>query len=179
MPKLSDRHVPKLCRDGRYAVVYANGQKYRLGKWNKDTDIPTESALTAYGRFIAEWIVAPYSAGKHRNVEVTINELVKAFLNEKKAYIAPSDYWSYTIALTTILQLYDGIPTDSFTPKSLKAVRQVFVERGYSRNYCNKLTSMIKTAFKWGVGEELVQEATHRSLLCVTQLEAGRQWIFL
>ena len=174
MPKLSKGHVPKLRRNGLYACVYANGQKYRLGKWDKITDQPTESALKAYGRFVAEWIVAPYSAGRHRESEVSINELITAFLNEKQTVALPSDYRSYNIALTAILRLYDDIPADSFSPKSLKAVRNMFVDRGYSRGYCNKLTSLIRTAFRWGVSEELVKETTYNALRCVEELKAGR-----
>ena len=66
------------------------------------------------------------------------------------------------------------IPADSFSPKSLKAVRNIFVERGYSRHYCNKLTAFIKSAFRWGVAEEIVKESTYNALRCVTALEAGR-----
>jgi hypothetical protein len=80
----------------------------------------------------------------------------------------------YCRALEAVLKLYDGIPADSFSPKALKAVRNVFVERGYARNYCNKLTQFIKAAFRWGVEEELVNASTYHALRCVAALEAGR-----
>ena len=175
MPKLPKGHVPKICRNGLYAVVYVNSQKLRLGKWDKKADRPTESALKAYARFVAEWIVSPTTAGLNRqDGGVTVNVLTTAFLEEKKATALKSDYRSYQIALHAILQLYDDVPADSFSPKCLKAVRSLFVERGYSRGYCNKLTSLIKTVFRWGVSEELVTESTYNALRCVTALEVGR-----
>ena len=174
MPKLTNGQVPKLCQSERYAVVYANGQKIRLGKWDNATAQPTESSLKAYARFVAEWVVSPLVAGRSRQEGATINELARAFLNEKRETVLKNDYVSYEIALATVLQLYDGIPADFFSPKSLKAVRNVFVERGYTRGYCNKLCTMIKTAFRWGVAEELVKAETLESLRSVPALEAGR-----
>jgi len=123
MPKLINGSVPKLCQDDRYAVVYSNGQKTRLGKWDKSSDQPTESALKSYARFVAEWVVAPFSAGRSCQDGVTINELARAFLNEKRETVLRNDYVSYEIALATVLQLYDEVPADLFSPKSLKAVR--------------------------------------------------------
>ena len=35
MPKLTKR-PPKLARDGKYAVVYVNGKKVRLGRWDSE-----------------------------------------------------------------------------------------------------------------------------------------------
>lgn len=159
---------PKMRTSGGYACVYLNGKRIRLGK--KDS----EEARKNYLQFLSEWANLQAAAGVSRTGRATVDELALAFLCYKKGKCGESDYGNYRTALEAVIQIYSGTLVSDFGCNKLDTVRNQFVERGYSRGHCNKLTGLIKTAFSWGVNKEIVPASVYQTLRCLKPLMKGQ-----
>ena len=78
------------------------------------------------------------------------------------------------LSLKVLRSLYGSTLAKDFVPLALKACRAEFIRQGLSRRECNRRTTLIKQAFKWGVAEELVPPSVFHGLLAVSGLAAGR-----
>lgn len=167
MPKLSEK-PPKLGRDGRYACVYTGGKKIRLGKWD------TDEARQAYRRFLAEWAALGQAVNVRAGQNCLIEELALAFLTDAKPRVGRSDFGNYKTAIECVLEIYPETSVAKFGPKSLAVIQQRFVQRGYARGFCNKLTNFVRTIFRWGVANEMVTAAIADALKYVQPLRQGK-----
>ena len=66
-------------------------------------------------------------------------------------------------SLKPLRELYGNEAAADFGPTKLKAVRETFVAKGFTRNTCNENTARIKRLFSWGVQEQLVAETVYRT----------------
>jgi len=76
-------------------------------------------------------------------------------------------------ALAPVRAIYGKTPAREFGPKALKQVRQTMREKGWARPTINKRIDIIRRAFKWAVGEELVGPSVHEALRAVPGLRKG------
>jgi len=67
--------------------------------------------------------------------------------------------YGYKAALRPLIELYGSTPVADFDPRSLKAVRQSMLERGWSRVSINKQVQFIRSVFIWAVDEGLCPSA--------------------
>ena len=79
------------------------------------------------------------------------------------------------VAMCTLRLRYGNTRAIEFGPLALKAVRQVFVDDGKARTYCNRLTDLVRRAFKWGAGEQSSPITTWQSLTAVSGLRQGHK----
>jgi integrase len=73
------------------------------------------------------------------------------------------------------ISLYGNLPAESFGPLAFKEVRKSMgLEKGRSRPYVNSLCSRLRSAFRWGVSEELVSQQCYDRLMTVHELSVGQ-----
>ena len=180
MPKLVNKN-PRLGQKEGRAVVRYRGATHYLKKPDGSSCKPgTKEALAAYNRLClelqnnCEYTIPRKYALQHEEPGVMMKELAAGYLTYSEA--RHTDYANVvTIIRDFLLPLYGGgYLVESFTPKCLKNVRDAMIKsqrfsRGTINNYCRRIVAI----FAWGVGEELVQETTHRALKLVKQLDEG------
>tara|TARA_R110002049_G_scaffold305056_1_gene500976 strand:+ start:10169 stop:10576 length:408 start_codon:yes stop_codon:yes gene_type:complete len=81
---------------------------------------------------------------------------------------------AYARLIADVKSLYGRTPAESFWPLVMKAIRQMWIDRGLSRPGINKSAGRLKTMFKWAASEELVPGSVYHSLQTVGGLRKGR-----
>jgi integrase len=155
------------------ARVTLGGKDFYLGKYG------TRESRDAYQRLIGEYIAGQGRApGTGR---MTLVELCAAYKKFAKSYYIgrdgkPSDWYAF---IKDVLQklgtsAYGRGPAVSFGPLALKAYRDAIVRAGGSRKTINMKIDIVKRAFKWAAGEELIPASAYESLRVVEGLKKGR-----
>ena len=176
MPKLT-KAVPKYRkhRASGQAVITIGGRDHYLGPYG------TKASRIAYDRVITEWlandrqpVVTPDEAPA-----LTVTELLARYWrfakrHYRKAGESTSSLYQVKVSLRPLRRLYGPTLAREFGPRSLKAVRQHMIDAGLSRGVINKRIGIIKQAFKWGVGEELMPPSVLHGLQAVVGLQKGR-----
>lgn len=184
------------------AVVTLAGQDHYLGKYG------TPESWEKYHRLIAEWLAnkenPPATLEQEEKATITVLELIHAYWKHAKTYYvkngAPtSEQDTIRQALRYVRKLYGSTPTENFSPKALKAVREAMIQHkitqkykvknpetgevqekakvlahGLSRRHINKQINRIKRMFAWAVEEELVPVEVYAALKCVKGLRKGK-----
>ena len=176
MPKLKNRlpNYRKHKASGQ-AVVTLNGVDHYLGKHG------SEQSRRSYDRLTGEWLAAGRTSPDRRPTRcLKVHELVNMYWKHVKSfYLKPDGTPSETAenlkpSLRLLRQSYGDVGVDDFGPIALKALQDLFVQKGNSRRYVNENIGRIRRAFRWGVSEELVEERTYRRLLTVEGLRRGK-----
>jgi integrase len=130
-----------------------------------------------YARLVAEWL--------ERNEEprcrstLTVEQLALVFLDFAKSYYVKNGETTDQIhkiraGLRALIHQYRGEAVSDFSPRKLKRLHQVLIDRELSRTYINDLIGVIKRCFKWGASEELVPVRVYEGLKTVDGLRKGR-----
>lgn len=111
---------------------------------------------------------------------ISVAEVLLAFLEHAKRHYRRDDgtptreVEEYKLVIRHVREVYGGTRAAHFGPLAMKAVRQKFVNAGWSRKTINQRVGRIVRMFKWAVGEELVPPAVHHGLAAVGGLQRGR-----
>jgi hypothetical protein len=175
-PPALRRHKPS-----KQAVVTLSGRDHYLGHWPAGQRQPPPDVQAAYDALIAEWLTSGRQTLGTAPPPLTISELVLQYW-ERYATVyyrhrdgsPTSEQNDLKLSLRPLRRLFGNLPAAEFSPLKLKAVRQNMIDSRLSRGVINQRIGRIKLLFKWAVGEELVPETTHRALLAVEGLKAGR-----
>ena len=168
MPRLKNR-PPKLSKDKNYAIVYCNGVRLSMGKWG------TPEAEKNYRRFLAEWAQSNQSASRKVGHKTSVGELSAAYLDFAEVEKEPKAYGHIKTAIAFVVGPYSEIDTDRFGPKALAAVQKEMEMSGrFSRGYVNDLVGWVRSAFRWGVGQEMVPAEVETALKYVAPLRKGK-----
>lgn len=154
------------------AVVTLSGRDIYLGPWN------SERSRVEYDRLIGEWL----SAGRclpHSQSDLTVGEMALAYRRFAERYYlkngSPSPFLSTVrLALKHLWRVYGHTLVREFGPLKLQAMQERFVQADHSREYVNKLSAVIRRAFKWAVSQEMVPPTIHQALSTVPGLRKGR-----
>jgi hypothetical protein len=182
--RTSQARTPSLRRHSPsgQGVVTLSGHDHCLGPWPRLCRKPPAETQAAYDRIIAEWLAngrRPLHSLEDAPA-LSVNELILAFWTHAEAHYRHDDgtptneLSEYRYALRPLRELYGLTAAARFSPLKLKAVRQRMIEASWCRSRINKQVRRIVGLFRWGVSEELVPEATYRSLSTVSGLERGR-----
>ena len=138
-----------------FAYVYVNRKPVALkAPDGSRCKTGTPEALEAYHRFCLELQSSPTGhIGPTGEKNVTVKELAAAFLDHSQEAHKPINYGHYRIVLTDFLvPLYgEHVPVASFTPKSLKLVREAMIQSGrYCRKHINSYVGRIIGVFRLG-----------------------------
>ncbi|MFM7830627.1 MAG: site-specific integrase, partial [Planctomycetaceae bacterium] len=63
-----------------------------------------------------------------------------------------------------LVELFGFTACDAFGPVALKAVREQMVQSGWCRKTCSKNTGRVRSIFRWGVENEMVDVSTLQKL---------------
>lgn len=172
--------VPKyrLHKSRGLAKVRINGRDIYLGPYGS----PESHAL--YKRVVAEWLASNASPVTQPRTdaersELTVNELVFAFLEHAKTYYVrdgeeTGEVQNLRYAVKPMVELYGGLPVVEFGPVALKAVRQVMIDLNWCRSLVNGRVNCIRRVFKWGVENEMIPPSSLHALQAVAGLKRGR-----
>ena len=156
------------------AYVEINGKPIYLGPYG------TETSKREYDRIINEWLSNGRRLPGHEAGGITIVELIAAYWRHAEAYYVDRDgnptstQHNIRSALGPVKRLYGDSPAREFGPAALKAVRQVYIDKGWSLSTINDSVSKVRTMFRWAVENELVPADVHHALMAVAGLRAGR-----
>jgi integrase len=154
---------------GIYARVKINGRWIHLGKYDD------AAAKAKFRQLIAEW-AADLPVATVAPAEVSVAEVLEAFRAYAKAYYGDQRGSRYRLLLSTIRtvrELYADLPAREFSPRKLKAVRQAFIDAGFTRGHVNQCVQRVVAMFRWAVEEELVDGSVVHALEAVKPLRRG------
>ena len=174
MPHISRIPSYRLHKPSGQAVVTINGRDIYLGSFN------SPDSQSRYKRVVAEWLATyqidpcPVSSSPQ-----TVNEILLAYLRYANSYYRKNDMPTKQMAriraaLRPVKELYGETSVREFGPLALKAVRQLMIDRGWSRNYINACVGCIKRLWKWAASEELVPSEIYQRINTVDGLRKGR-----
>ncbi len=166
-------NVPSLRHCNGRGFVELSGRRVYLGPWG------APGTEEAYHARLAEW----FENGRRLPVpenQVTVVEIIAAYVEHAEAYYRRPDgsqtstCGDMKAALGELRGLYGRTPVSSFGPTALRAMRQVWVDRGLARTTVNTYTSYIKRMFRWAVSREMIGPGVHVALASVENLKKGR-----
>ena len=175
MPTLINS-VPKYRkhRASGQAVVTIQGRDHYLGPWK------SKASKIAYDRLIAEWLSEgrpsmPVAA----SAETTIVEVLSKYWCHVRGYYVKdgrptSEQACIRCALGPLKELYGRLSASEFGPKSLKAIRQIWIESGKARTTINQDVGRIRRLFRWAAAEQLIPASIYEALKTVPGLQRGR-----
>lgn len=150
------------------AVVSIAGRDFYLGKHN------SAASRAEYNRIIAEWTASNGTLPKQQANDLTIVELVAAFMRHAKSYHRAKEREKISLAVRPLRRLYAKTRIADFGPLALKAVRQQMIDAGLARTTVNSRTNRLRHIFKWGVENQLVEPSILHGLQAVAGLQYGR-----
>ena len=169
-------HVPKYRkhRASGQAIVNIAGQDHYLGPHG------TKASHALYDRLVAEYL----SAGRQviepaKATTITVVEVLAAFWKHCKVYYVKDGKPTHERAafkriIRDVRKLYGTVPAAEFGPRSLKAVRQTWLDRNQSRRTINQNARRLVGIFRWSASEEMIPVAIPQALGTVSGLKKGR-----
>lgn len=150
--------IPGYClhRASGQAVTRINGRDVYLGVYGE----PESKA--EYDRVIMEYLASKRSPVIHecKSSRTTIMEvLAKYHAWAKNRWSKPGDGSQLHRVLSTInevIRLYGEMPVSEFRGKTMFALRDSFMQHGWSLTYVNHRISVIRQAWKWMASRELI-----------------------
>ncbi len=164
----------RLHKPSGQAVVTIGGRDLYLGKHK------SAASRAEYGRVIAEWSANGGAVTKRSGNDLTVVELVAAFMRHAQGYYRRPDGTPTTevknlkLAIRRLKHLYGRTRVADFGPLALKTVRQQMIAGGLARGTINKDVNRIRRIFKWGVENELLEPSVLHGLQAVSGLRRGR-----
>lgn len=165
------KHTPRLCHhkgtDRAYCRI--NGKQLYLGKWG------SQEAERRYHELCCKL----HEHGGQLPVEperISVAETVKAYFAFATGYYGPESKQLLVVraSLKPVVDLYGTAKAVDFGPKSLKALRERWIDAGLARKTINDRVGDIKRCFKWAASEELVPVGVYEALRTVDGLRRGR-----
>jgi hypothetical protein len=132
MPRLSSSLPRYRCHKASgQAIVTLAGKHHYLGPYG------TKASRLEYDRVSAEWVAdGRPSASERSHSDLTVNELLVAYLKFAKAYYPTGrsgELHGVKRAMRPLRELYGRTRVSEFGPLALKAVRQRMVDLGWVR----------------------------------------------
>jgi integrase len=138
----------------------------------------TDESKAEYERILAERRTGAKRPG--RASTVLVNHVLIAFTHHAETHYRRLDgtktqeVAEFKRIGGVVRRLYGHVPAAEFGPRSLKAVREKFLERGWCRKVVNRRVNRVRQMFKWAAEEELVPGSVWQDLSAVGGLSAGR-----
>lgn len=175
MARLKKSEIPPLRhhKGSGQAYISIDGQWQYLGKHGSDV------AKAKYDRIIAEWLVNGRCIPVAPD-QITITELVNLFRQHaEEHYCQPdgkpsSSLRNYQMVTRELREMYGYLAAAEFGPLKLRALREHFISKGWSRGVINANVGLIRHVFRWAASRELIPVDSHTRLCTVEPLERGR-----
>ncbi len=156
------------------AVVTLDGRDFYLGRYN------SVASRKEYNRLISEWTANGGTIPRKRTSDLTVVELVAAFMRHARSYYRDADgkqtheVATYNAVIRRLKDSNGRTKVSEFGPLALKGVRQVMIDDGLARRTINQHVNRIRHVFKWGVENQLVDPSVLQGLQAVAGLRRGR-----
>jgi integrase len=177
----AERHVPKYrhYKPKNLGVVRIDGRDHYLGRFGSPESYERYHRLLAERYARGPAVPAPTPEARPQSEVLTITELCVGYYRHCERYYTKNGRTTNQVniiklALKVLRALYGSSLVKDFSPLALKACRAEFIGQGLSRRECNRRTRLIKQAFRWSVGEELVPPMVYHALTAVSGLASGR-----
>lgn len=166
-----------LHRPSGQARVRINGQDLYLGPYD------TDESRKKYGELISQLAVGLIPGKKSsRGTDddgPSVAELLLAFKSHAEQYYVKNGKRTAEVdcfysGIRAVRELFGVTPIREFSPSCLIAVRDKFIQNGWTRSFCNKSTNRVRHIFKWGVANGLVPVEIWQALTAVDALKAGK-----
>ncbi|MFO0836893.1 MAG: site-specific integrase [Phycisphaerae bacterium] len=140
----------------------------------------------AYHRIVAEWEANGRRLPRSRAVEpaavragsMSIVELIAEYLRHAETVHHHKHLSCYKTALAVLRRHFGRLPTSSFGPTKLRAVREAMIREGGARRWYRKYVNMqvqrVRQLFKWAAAQELVPIQVYGALGTLEPLRRGR-----
>lgn len=162
--------VPSLYQHGGYAVVTLRDSLTRERRDFYCGDWGDPAANRRYNQVLGEWLA------NNRRLRPLVDDCAVAELVHQwwqpEAW-ARGERSCQEAVKGLLLKLHAATPVSAFGPIALRAVRQVMVDRGWSRRYANRQTQRIIAVFRWGESHELCPAGKAASLRELEPLREG------
>jgi len=157
------------------AVVTVSGRDIYLGKWR------SKASEVEYHRLIKEWVANDYRLPV-QETDLTVAELVRDYRRYARGYYrkngqVTSEVQGIDLAVKPLIRIYSSLPAREFSPRKLKAVRQLMIETGWCRNVINQHVGRIKRMFQWAVEVEILPEGVLNGLRALKGLRRGHEGV--
>lgn len=160
------------------ARVYINRKPVYLGAYG------SEQSRIRYAEIISKLasgvpLDSFASKGEPPETCLTINEFCLAFLRHAVEYYSKDRRPNAEVdclksAIRPLVNLFGENPADKLTPLMMKAVREKYIEAGWSRGFCNRSVNRIRHIWKWGVENGMISVTTLHALQAISPLKAGK-----
>ncbi len=173
MSSLSGSKLPKYRkqRSGQ-ARVTINGRDYYLGPHG------SKASVREYDRIIAEYLASGRSPSFGIVAErYSVAMMLADYLRYCRVYYGTgktSEYVRIKPAVKVLKDLYADHEAAEFGPIGYKAVRQVMIEAGLSRQGVNARMKKVVRAFKWAASEGKIPAGVFGTLKLIPSLKSGR-----
>lgn len=190
--KSTNQAVVSLFGDKIYLGPYGSPRSHKryaeeLKKWHKrrhqESTPKTEEGLppVAVGRRATPALTATKLRTKHLlGQPITINELIYVYRLHTHSYyqkngVVTREAYVIDDALRILRKHYGKTQLAEFGPVSLKELRGKMIdELDWSRKYLNKQVSRLRSMFKWGAAEEIVDANISLAVDRLAGLKRGR-----
>ncbi len=147
---------------------------------------PGSSTTATSNREVAEeiawdlWDAAKLRATAPGSFDGTVGGLVWMYREHAaKTYRHPdgsptSQVPNIRYATQPLVDLFDRLPVEDFGPRRLREVWEIWIGQGNRRSTINNRCSILRSLFRWGVGQELVRTSILEALRAVEPLLKGR-----
>lgn len=145
--------------------------------WNNETVVvgPYGSA-ESYARY--QQILDLFRETGRIRVETgsaTIEEVISSFFRSvEQEYGKSNEPKQMKLAYRLLLQVYGQVIANEFRPHNLRALREMWVEKGLSVTTVNMWHSYVCRLFKWAASHEMVDAETSQKLASVAKLSKVR-----
>lgn len=170
MPKLLGK-LPKYRkhRASGQAIVTLGGRDFYLGPHN------TKASKAEYDRLCREYIASGGSSARRPEEHLTISGLLAAFWKHaEKHYAGSSELANFKTLIKRVRKAYGPTAVSEFGPLRLKAFRESLIAANLSRTHVNQSINRVRSIFKWGVENELVEPRILEALRAVAGLRFGK-----
>jgi hypothetical protein len=120
------------------AVVTLGGRDIYLGKFN------SAPSRQAYNRLIAEWTTHHGTLPDQQSNDLTVTELLAAFLRYAKTYHSAAELQNFAHTLRPLKALYGATRVVDFGPIALKTVRQKMIDADLARKTINGRVNRVR-----------------------------------
>jgi integrase len=111
--------------------------------------------------------------------DLLVGEVVLRYYRHAERYyirggVPTGEHITIRCSLRPVTKRFSGLKAREFRPKKLRMIQDDMIKLGWSRQYINKATAIVKRCFTWAASEELVPEAVAAALKTVKGLEKDR-----
>lgn len=154
------------------AYVRINGRVHYLGRYQ------SADSHRRYANMMSDYrsgIPVEEHLSRARTRPLTVGEMAEQYFDHERDRFGPKNKQTYAAkyAMVALTEEHAGLRVTEFGPKALKRIQKALITSGYARGEVNGRVNRIRSAFKWAVSEELVDESVLRALQTVSPVSRG------